>query len=290
MNWRLKQTAFKALELLPRRIGDGLYHWFQGCSGSFQLDRILDENVRTFEQFAALLKKTGRSFTGKDILEVGSGWFPATPYLLLYRGQARTIKSYDIADHFSRRRLLDFNRHFEKRFGQKPDVEMSATYPLPQEIHYFPKTNLCATPPPCGSVDIVISRYVLQYIPVNASMELHKVFRRCLRPGGAVVHLVGASDDRAFADGSLSLYDFLKYSEAEWASITTRFFCHNRMRLPQYIELFQGAGFRVQEQTYKPLSRDSQEFTKFSRIQIHPDFARFTFEQLTASSLGFALC
>jgi hypothetical protein len=289
VNWRLKQTAFKALELLPRRVGDGLYHWFQGCNGSFQLDRILDENVRTFDQFAALLKKTGRSFAGKEVLEIGSGWFPATPYLLLFRGQARTIKTYDIAEHFSRRRLLDFNAHFEVRLGQKPKVELSAPYPLPQEIRYFPKTNLCTSPPPDESVDLIISRYVLQNIAPQDLVALHKVFRRCLRPGGAVLHLVSPSDERAYSDRSLSLYDFLKYSEAEWASVTTRFYYHNRMRLPQYLELFRGAGFRVEEQTHKTLSRDSMESAKFLRLQLHPDFARFTFEQLTASSLGFVL-
>src|SRR5262249_36133081 len=147
-------------------------------------------------------------------------------------------------------------------------------HPLPCEVRYFPRTNLVSTPPPEQSVDLVVSRYVLQNIPQGDLIALHRVFRRCLRPGGAVVHLVSPSDQRAYSDHSLSLYDFLKYSEPEWRGITTRFYYHNRLRLPQYIELFKEAGFRVEHQTHKPLLPDSKEFQKFSRLRLHPDYSR----------------
>jgi hypothetical protein len=289
VDWRLKNAAFKALELLPRLAGDALYHCLQACNGSFQLDRVLDEHLRTFEQFTRSLAGTGRSFAGKEILELGSGWFPATPYLLLYRGQARSIHTYDIAEHFSTRRLLGFNAHFEQRLGQKPSVDATDSLPLPREILYFPKTNVIGRPPPDGSADMVLSRYVLQNIPLGDLMELHKVFRRCLRPGGAIVHLVSPCDQRAYSDPSLSLYDFLKYGESEWAGVTTRFYYHNRMRLPQYISLFEEAGFKVDFQKHKPLPQDSPELAKFHRLAIHPDYARFTFEEQTAGAFAFVL-
>jgi len=289
MNWQFKYYAFKALERLPRGVGDGVYHWLQARSGSLDPGRVLDENLRTFDQFTDLLGHTGRSFAGKDILELGAGWYPATPYLLVYRAGARQVDTYDIAEHFSPPRLNRFNNHFASRLGVRPEVNGHSTHPLPHEVRYFPRTNLVTSPPPDRSVDLVISRFVLQNVPASVLLDLHRVFRQCLRPGGAVLHLVSPSDQRAYADKSISLYDFLKYSEAEWKGITSRFYYHNRMRLPQYLDLFQHAGFRAEYHTHKPLLPGSEEFSKFSHLEVHPDYARFTFEELTAASLGFVL-
>jgi hypothetical protein len=289
MNWRFKYGAFKVLEKLPRPAGDGCYHWFQARNGLLALDRVLAENLRTFHEFTALLEPTGRRFTDARILELGSGWYPATPYLLLYKSGARSICTYDIAEHFSAARLTRFNSFFRSTFGKPPELNGGAL-PLPQEIRYFPKTDLVTSPPADHSVDLVISRFVLQNVPREVLADLHAVFRRCLRPGGAVVHLVSPSDQRAYSDRSLSLYDFLQYSESEWRKITSRFYYHNRMRLPQYVELFENAGFRIEKRVYKSLSRDSEEFKKFSRLRLHSDFERFSLEELTAASFGFVLC
>jgi SAM-dependent methyltransferase len=289
MNWRVKCSAFKVLEWLPRDVGDALYHWLQACSGSLDPRRALDENLRTFDLFTGLLTRTCRNIAGSDILELGSGWYPATPYLLLYGAGARMVNTYDIAEHFSPVRLRRFNAAFESRLSLWPKVNGQSPLALPREVRYFPRTNLVTSPPPDHSVDLVISRVVLEYIPPNDLLELHRVFRHCLRPGGAVLHFVSTCDDRANSDESLSFYDFLKYSEADWRGITTRFYYQNRLRWPQYLDLFKAAGFQVEHQTHKPLLPGSQEFSKFSRLRLHPDYARFTFEELTATELQFVL-
>ncbi len=110
-----------------------------------------------------------------------------------------------------------------------------------------------------------------------------------LKSGGLIYHLVSPSDHRAHTDSSLSLYDFLRFSQEEWDQIQTRFDYHNRLRLPQYRELFKESGLKILLEEHSWPGEDHQVVQNVGKMRIHDDFKRFSLEELTAGSLIFVL-
>jgi len=58
--------------------------------------------------------------------------------------------------------------------------------------------------------------------------------------------------------------------------------------LPEYLEIFQNAGFEIIVNEYAVL-KDKEELNKFQGLRIHHDFENFSFDELTASSLKIVL-
>jgi hypothetical protein len=129
-------------------------------------------------------------------------------------------------------------------------------------------------------MDVMTTRNVLEHIPPGELELIHRQACQYLKPDGFIIHQISPSDHRAYTDKSLSLWDFLKYSQQEWDRIQTRFDYHNRLRLPDYFKLFTQCGFTISILSFKPARKGQQLPGK-----IHPDFSNFSPEELTAGSI-----
>lgn len=276
MNHRLKTLVFKMLDKLPRTTGDYFYH---------QLQRLMvksipveyDSQMDTINRFAQLITDHGFTFRGKRVIEIGSGWLPVLPYELIFEHKASEVLTFDINSHFNPRRIRIFNSIIAERKG----IVLGKA--LPDNVRYFSYTNILDRND-LRDIDVLITRNVLEHIsPIDLQM-IHKQAYSYLNDNGFIIHQISPSDHRAYTDRTLSLWDFLQYSEIEWNSIQTRFDYHNRLRLPQYIELFKYCGFRIRYLSYKPARPDQKLPAK-----IHDDFAKFSHEELTAGNINVIL-
>src|SRR6185437_9178073 len=112
--------------------------------------------------------------------------------------------------------------------------------------------------------------------------EIHKSSLRWLTADAIWFHLIGTSDDRARQDKSVNQFDFLKYSEKEWMRISgNRYGYKNRLRLPEYRELFQSAGWRVARE--KATVADAA-VAKLRAVSLDPQFAQFSPQDLVAGA------
>jgi hypothetical protein len=289
MNHRIKTRIFKILSLLPPNIGDTIYHSIQA-----QIDRRpLEERIRrchkSFEKTVGLLTELEIDLAGKRVLEIGSGWLPIMPFLFKYIGSCSQVITYDINEHYNRNHIRRLIQVFTKEFNITVSTNEQDKYLLPDGILYKPKSNVTQLGIRAASVDVIFSRWVLQYVPPEQILRLHKDVLEVLSPGGVIIHFVGTSDDRAFSDKSISQWDFLRYSGPEWNNLQTRFFYHNRLRMPQYLEIFKNAGLSLKKIGYSVCRTKSEQHAKFQRVKLHPDFQRFSFEELTAGGLVFVL-
>ncbi len=240
--------------------------------------------MRFYEKLRGLVQNINFNLKGKTVLEIGSGWSPMMPYLLLLKSGCKEVLTFDINSHYSRKAIRRLNNYFAEQEGFDSWPEDT----LHSSVRYFPKTDL-AQNFPNQNIDIIVSRFVLEHISPTDLRKLHSVFYENLEEGSLIVHFISPSDHRAYADKNLSLFDFLKYSGSQWDRIQTRFDYHNRMRLPHYLEIFDETGFKVISQNHGNLQKDSQEHHKFHKLDIHPDFAQLGYENLTASSLEVVL-
>ncbi|MCX7745016.1 MAG: class I SAM-dependent methyltransferase [Flavobacteriales bacterium] len=274
LNNKLKTKIFKFLELLPKSWGDTLYHHLQ-CLNSRSIFSEYNLHRSTIEKFAVILKSVNLSFEGKRIIEIGSGWLPVIPYELIFRYKAKEVLTFDINEHYQKRLLKEFNQFYSRLYS----VNLTTT--LPASIRYFPRTNILKSHFTNSTINAVISRNVLEHIPPDDLIKIHKQAYDYLTPDdGFIIHLISPSDHRAYSDPRISLWDFLQYSQKEWDQIQTRFDYHNRWRLPQYMQMFENCGFYVEFLSYKT-AREGQKLP----VKIHSDFIKYSQQELTAGNV-----
>lgn len=283
VSWRTTLRIQRALATLPAPLGDALYHLAQKING---LEVRVRFHARFVERCERSLAALGRGpLEGKGLVELGSGWFPATPLLLLSRGVCRT-HTFDLRKHYSRKRIREA-AHAVFRRTAHPEVAAAADGTLPESVRYFPRTDLATARLAEKSVDLAISQFVLEHVRPEDIERIHKASLSWLADDGLWIHWISPGDHRAYGDRSLSAVDFLRYSPAEWDRIAgNRFAYHNRLRRSQYRELFQRCGWRtvMDEAELSPAARE-----QLAGLPLHRDFARLPADDLVAGSLWFVL-
>ena len=275
MDHRIKSLVFKALEKLPRSLGDMTFHSLQRLTAK-SVNEEYDFQQATIRQFVNELDKLNLNFRDKKIVEIGSGWLPVLPYDLIFRYGSREVLTFDINEHYQPKNIKEFNKFYTRHYAGTPPL----TQALPESVKYFPNKDIIDTQIEAQSIDVMTTRNVLEHIPLGNLELIHRQACQYLKRDGFIVHQISPSDHRAYSDRSLSLWDFLKYSQSEWDLIQTRFDSHNRLRLPDYVSLFNRCGFKIAFLNYKSARMGQQLPAK-----IHPDFTNYSPEELTAGSI-----
>lgn len=287
MNHKLKTTVFKVLDKLPNRLGYFVYHKLQNISSKLTIEDKIKSTESSYNLIKSILQEKEIQLENKTVVEIGSGWMPVLPYLLIYDAGVKKVLTYDINKHYQPKRISQLNKIFEEKYNRNNAANDTLLQTkLNSKVVYFPYTNVADGE--LEEADIIISRFVLEHISPMDIESMHQSFADKLKKGACILHLISPGDHRAYTDKSISLYDFLKYSQQEWDAIQTKFDYHNRLRLPQYLEILQ-QNFEVIYVEYSSCVHGSTEHQKLDRINIHEDFKSFSFEELTAGSINVLL-
>lgn len=285
INHKVKTLIFKCLSKLPHKIGDILYHRIQNVKSPAH--NFLKEK-KTLKSMLKVLDKVGFDLNGKKVMELGSGWAPTLPYYFLSHFELKSLHTIDINAHYQSKKLEALRDFFVQRQALKGNHFSSKDgLVMHEKINYFPNFNL-AQQRLRRNIDFGYSRFVLEHVPPQDILDIHLNMVKDMSANSLILHFVSPSDHRSYSDNTLSLHDFLQYSDQEWSNIQTRFDYHNRLRFPQYIEIFEKAGLEIVEQSHS-LPKDKGELAKFNKLKIHKQFSNFTKDELTAGSLMFLL-
>ncbi len=99
-----------------------------------------------------------------------------------------------------------------------------------------------------GSIDICVSTNTLEHIPAASITKIFQEMSRILKPSGIVSAKIDYSDHYAHTDRSITLHNFLIYTETQWHRYNHRCHYQNRLRHNDYVEIFQKCGFTVVEE------------------------------------------
>jgi SAM-dependent methyltransferase len=206
-----------------------------------------------------LLRSAGLDVRGRDILEIGTGWYPVIPLMLRVAGARHVYltDAHELLDLKNLKASLDFLRprvaDMASRFDV-PEAEIEAKLKIPETqdlvtaltalgmSYYVPFDHKDVS----FKVDAIISHTVLEHIQPEVIMELLCNARHVLRTGGMISHGIDHSDHRANADQRLNRVDFLRYSDRVW-----KYLCldphdyTNRLRHSDYVAMVKDAGFSV---------------------------------------------
>lgn len=281
-----KNFAFLMLEKLPDRLGDKLYHKMQKIFGGRNLKIKIEASKNSYSDFQRLLKSLNISTFDKTIMEIGSGWLPIMPYFFKYEGKASKILTYDINRHYDKNYIHRLNLEFGKKYNIPIIRSEKGKYNLPSGIIYYPNTDL--NEKPIKKADLVFSRFVLEHITPSDIIGIHKKLK-ITSPGAYIIHMISPSDHRAYIDKSLSNQDFLRYSEEQWKKKQTRFDYHNRLRLPQYLQIFSELEYEILLLESESAKTNSEIHKKFKSVPLHNDYKAYTDDELTAGSINIVL-
>ncbi len=287
LKFLIKYKTLQLLNLLPKKMGDYFYHFSQRIGTGITFEQKLNAGYATYLSLDRIAKKVGQTFENKKVVEIGSGWEPLMPYYLRYLGNSDLILTYDLNKHYNKKNIRRINHLFSEKFKVNINIGHNNVYNLPEEIKYFPGTNIGNATLP--KADIVFSRFVLEHIPPEEIIKIHKNINTYLTSGSLIFHFISPSDHQAYDDKNLSLQNFLKYSKEEWKNIHTRFDYHNRLRLPQYIEMFEDLNYEIIHLEYNIPEKGSLPYKQFKALNIHPDFKIYTADELMAGAINIVL-
>jgi SAM-dependent methyltransferase len=197
------------------------------------------------------LRVAGIPVAGATVLEFGCGWLPLIPLLFHLAGADRIVLTdierlmdagtVERARTVVARRLAEVAAAFgaeEAALAERLRTAPPFEYQVPWDAHAHP----------ADSVDILVSRAVLEHVPEAQLAAFLRAFHRVLRPGGAMCHVIDNSDHWQHHDEGLSPLAFLAHEERSWrwrlAQVNAQFY-QNRLRHSDYARLIGAAGFRI---------------------------------------------
>jgi hypothetical protein len=144
-------------------------------------------------------------------------------------------------------------------------------------IRYLAPADAARTTFADASIDLIATTSTLEHIPRDQIAAILKECRRLCHAKSVVSMSVDYSDHYAHTDHSISLYNYLSYSEPEWARLNPSVHYQNRLRHRDYRDLFEKAGFDViSESTEIPEDAERQ----LARISISDHFMGYSEDEL----------
>lgn len=303
MNWRIKGIIQKTLGYVPG--GAHAHYFLQRRFGDLcNLLGELDSKIEDWTLMMGYLRDVGMSIAGKRLFEIGTGWYPTFPWCCYLVGAAQVItvdlKSH-LKDDLTRESLQEIERHLPviAQHGQTPLDEVRQRYDRLREgvagvadlgratdgiIQYLARVDACRTGLPDRSVDLVFSNSVLEHVPPDVIPKMCQESKRILVDTGLMYHGVNCGDHYAYFDKSITQLHYLQYSDADWSMWNNSFLYQNRLRAHEFLGLAEATGFEVISTTAKPSER---KLAQLREVKIHPQFARFSPEQLCITSNDF---
>ena len=240
MGWQAKVVRLAILGRVP--FGESLRKLKRRLFGYEPNPGNIDRTLENMQSMKRVLAEGDKSIQGARILEIGSGWFPAIPIMFLLDGARKVL-------------LTDLNRHMDSVTFEATVKHLRGLFPENQGLKKIkhladlPLTYLAPFDPSTlsnASIDIVISRTVLEHIPPADIVTFLSALRPKMAPGGVMAHYVDHSDHFEHIDKSISRINFLTWSDSKHRMINTLTKeGENRLRHHQYEALFREAGYSV---------------------------------------------
>ena len=245
MHWKAKAAAFRALDFLP--LTEDIHYYLQR-----RLTRTLPRSEKQLDGYwdvaKALLADWERHHASPlpaQVLEIGAGRDLAAPLALSMMGVERIVAS-DVARLARIDLVRHAGRHMAMRAGRSPprldtwaELEgLGVAYRAPDVVAApYPETFECSA-----------SNAVLEHVPRGRLLRLLRGLKAATRPGGLSIHFIDYSDHFARSDRRLSRFNFLKFTDRQWAKYNSRLQFVNRLRHSDYLRLFTEAGFTIAEE------------------------------------------
>lgn len=276
VNYLFQKHVTKAVRLSDEHFGWKIEH--------------AHDHLRFIAQYAPDVKKNEAR-----VLELGTGWYPIIP-LAFHLSGFNYFTSIDIYDWMTRESFVTTVRKFNlwKETGKLADF-------LPQLDENRLQTLLAAIEDPqqdrdalCNRIgltshlidarqtgwpenafDFITSNNTFEHIPKAVLADILREFKRMIKPTGLMSHFIDMSDHFAHFDQSITVYNFLRYSQTAWQRIDNDIQPQNRMRWADYKKLYAELDIPFAEEAVRP-----GDLNALKEVTVAPEFAAYSKEEL----------
>lgn len=273
MDWKTKSRVIGAVERMP--FSSGVYYLLQRY-----VTRSIPRSAASIEGVAkdeARHLASYRRFTGRDapadVFEFGAGW-DLCGALVRHSLGVRRQRMVDLHRHASAWQI----NHVISHVGGGPIASLNDLASM--GITYSAPFDARATGYAAGCVDLIASTNTLEHIPREDIEAILAECHRILALGGIMSMGIDYSDHYSHADVTIGPYNFLRFSEAEWAAFNHTNHYQNRLRHCDYVAMFRAAGFNtLLEQSVEPKRTElpplAAEFEAYERSTLLPTAGYF---------------
>jgi SAM-dependent methyltransferase len=295
--WVIKAGVQKIISFLPYKYQIN-YLFQKYITRGVQLsDEYLEDRLIHYANHQKAFLSFGKKLEGKKVGELGTGWYPVVP-ICFYLNGASEIVTMDIAplmdkekaiqtilklrQYACKGRLSAFITYNKEKLDALADYVKNESFTFEELLQKMNITYRLGDAAQMdlreASYDLIVSNNTFEHVyPADLKILLQK-FKSLLKQGGIMSHFVDMSDHFAHLDKTITIYNFLRFSEQQWAWIDNTIQPQNRWRIYQYRELYQQLNIPIQEEINRPGS-----LADLRSIQLADEFQGKKEEELAIS-------
>ncbi|MCU0328574.1 MAG: hypothetical protein MUE53_06245 [Chitinophagales bacterium] len=288
--WYLKAIVQKFISFLP--FSQEFNYFFQRfiTQGITLRDYYFYDRLLHAKNHIASFKKHAKVDILSKVVELGSGWHPIIPISFFLIGSEQII-TFDIHNLITKKTLAKtigkFLESYEKGILNDylevlPEkiallkkiilnYDTQSFEEILESIHivYLVQETGIIEEIKENSIDLIVSNNTLEHISEEELKNLFLQFSLWLKhEKGVMSHFIDMTDHFSHFDTSISALNFLKYSPNQWAWIDNSIQPQNRLRLDDYISIFQDQKFILLE-----VNNQQMEKAMYETQKIHSSFA-----------------
>jgi hypothetical protein len=249
IDWRLKSVAFRCFDAAPG--GRTLYYLTQRYVTRTFPRNLADHGRWAFEHARTFRRLYAGDAGSAHLFEFGAGWDLHNSLVQWCYGINRQtvvdIVRWARADQINHA-IRYLRAHPPPGSIRVPEAEVDAAFeaPLARDygIRYLAPADARHTGLPDRAIDLICTTSVLEHVPPSALREITAECRRLSHPGTVVSHVIDYTDHFAHSDPSITVYNFLRFSERDWTRHNPGIHYQNRLRHHEYGDIFRAGGFR----------------------------------------------
>lgn len=268
--WVLKAIIQKTISYLP--FSHKINYLFQKyvTKGVYLTDEYFYDRLGHAKEHLQSFSKYTDKKVPENCLEIGTGWYPIIP-ISFYLVGSEKIYSVDISFLTSKERLETTLRKFVECHEQNKLQNYTNFIPERYEkvksiLHEYEnltleeilkKLNIVYLIEdarnlslPDNSIDLVNSNNTFEHIYPELLIPILKEFRRIVKKqGGIMSHFIDMSDHFAHFDKSITIYNFLQFSDKQWKWIDNSIQPQSRIRIYDYKQIFSDLKIPITEES-----------------------------------------
>jgi len=271
MKWILKAIVQKTISYLP--LSNKINYFFQKyvTKGVLLSDEYYFSRLKLAKAHIEAYFENAQAIP-KSCLELGTGWYPIVPISFFLVGVEK-IYSVDISFLTSKDRIKTTiekfietrNSGILKNYIAVEEIkwrvlvsilENYETLTLENILNQLQLTYLIedarALSLPDNSIDLVNSNNTFEHIYPEILIPILKDFKRVLKKGNGVQsHFIDMTDHFAHFDKTINIYNFLKFSPAQWNLIDNNVQPQNRMRIDDYKKIYADLNISIDSENFR---------------------------------------